>query len=183
MRMVRRSGRGPAGDVAAVFPDREAARAAVEDLCTHGADPRLRTALNEGEARVYELDLGAQVARRVTVGGLVGMPVGAIVGAIVVRLALAGDVLTGLSGLDAVWAGGLPGIVAGLVFGAFAGLVSALWVFEDIDRWWTVRLDDPEVLVVARAHGDERTVRRTLERHGGRTVGVPEGSDSGGRER
>jgi hypothetical protein len=160
--------RGLGGDVAAVFTDRHAAEEAVEDLCAHGADPQLRTAIAGGEDRVYELDLGEQVRRRVVLGALIGLPVGAALGALLVTLTLAGG---GVAGADAIWAGGLPGLVAGLVFGGFAGLVSALWVFDDIDRWMAVNLAAGEVLVIARAHEDPVAVRTILVGHGGRPVG------------
>lgn len=178
--MSTRVARGPRADVAAVFPHRAAAREAAEALCAQGADTHIREALDGHERRVYELDLGAEVRRRVTRGALVGLPAGAVVGALLIIVALAG---TELSGGEAMIAGGLPGLVGGIVFGAFAGLVRALWVFDDIDRWMAVPLRDTEVLVIARDHGDSAAVRRALRAHGGHLVDGATPSRAPGRAR
>jgi len=153
-------------DVAAVFSDRPHATAAVEDLCAADADVHLRVAAQSRERRIYEMNADGELSRSVRAGILAGMPLGAILGIVIVLLATRGDVEL----VRVLAAGGLPGLLGGLLFGGFAGMLRVVWLQEDVDDWADLRLDDEEVLVVARAHGHAEQVRQTLERHGGRFI-------------
>ncbi|HSL74706.1 MAG TPA: hypothetical protein VK853_09565 [Ilumatobacteraceae bacterium] len=152
--------------LAAVFPDRAAATAAIERLLALGlGSQHLGVAAHGDDPVVFEHDEDRDLMRDTEVGALVGAPIGAIAGVALAGLAIPGIGLIGLGGMfalagaSALWGGMIGGYV-----GAAAG-----------DEGWNAHrdltytaLEPGQVLVVVCSHGHADTVRDVMEQHSGR---------------
>jgi hypothetical protein len=152
--------------IAAVFPDRERATAAIDDLRRLGlGSEHLGVAVHGDDSIVFEHDEDAELIRDTETGALVGAPIGAIAGLAVAGLALPGIGLVGLGGMFAfAGASALWGGLIGGYLGAAAG-----------DTTWNVHRDltytpiqQGEVLVVICSHGHADAIDDVVERHSGR---------------
>lgn len=152
--------------LAAIFPDREHATDAVEELRGLGlGSEHLGLAVLGDESIVFEHDEDRDLARDTVVGASVGVSVGAIAGLGLAAVAVPGIGLVGLGGMFAL--AGVSALWAGTV-GAYLGAA----VGED---GWTAHADlgytalrPGEVLVVVCSHGRADVIREVMTRHGGR---------------
>lgn len=165
-------GEGHEPHIGAVFPDREAAEAAVEDLRSSGlADEHLGVAVHDPDRYVFEEDAEKEVAHGVERGVAIGAPLGAIAGMTILALAIPG---IGTLGVGGVLAGGVTGALAGGFWGAYLGLTSEEHILEEEWDWERIRLQPGEVIVVVDQHGHPDDVREIFNRHEGRLVEKPE---------
>ena len=157
--------------VAAVFPGRAEAQAAIEELRALGlGSEHLGVALRTGDQIVFEHDEDAELIRDTAAGAAAGVSVGAIAGLGLAALAIPGVGVIGVGGMFALaGASALWGGVVGAQLGAAVG--------ED---GWTAHADleytalgPDDVLVVVCSHGHADAVRDVVERHGGRWHEVP----------
>jgi hypothetical protein len=152
--------------VGALFPNREAAKAAVTDLRDAGlGDEELATAEWLDGRYVIASHAGRKMGHGVWIGAVVGAVVGGLLGALA----------TGLfwpeaSMVTALIAGGSFLGVTGAVLGAYFGLIrhrQQLWHEED---WAHLEVEQGQVLMVLDAGQKSDIVREIFDRHGGRRV-------------
>lgn len=152
--------------IAAVFPDRATATAAIEHLRSLGlGSEHLGVAVHGADAVVFEHDEDRELVRDTEVGALVGAPVGAIAGLALAGLAVPGIGLVGVGGMFALaGASALWGGLVGGYLGAAAG-----------DEGWNAHRDltytalaPGEVLVVVCSHGHPDAARDVMTQHSGR---------------
>ena len=156
----------------AVFGERAAAEAAVEDLRQLGlADEHLGVAVRQPDGYVFEEDAEADVAHGIEKGIAIGAPIGALAGMTVLALVVPGVGTLGVGGIVA--AGGLSGALAGTYLGAFLGLTTEDHLLEEEWDWERVPLQPGQVLIVVAGHGHPDQVADVLERHGGHLVAKP----------
>lgn len=151
--------------IAASFPDREHASAAVADLCELGLGSEHLGAAVHGDASVvFEHDMDSEWPHDVAVGAVVGAPIGAIAGVAMAALAVPGLGVLGLGGtLAFAGASALWGSLLGGYTGATVGDVG--WTaHEDLSY---AALQPGEVLVVVCSHGHGDAVRDVMRRHDG----------------
>lgn len=159
--------------IGAVFAQRSAAEAAVEDLRRSGlADEHLGVAIHEPGNVVFEGDIEEEVTHKLEMGAAVGAPIGAVAGMTVLALIVPGVGTLGVGGILA--AGAVTGALAGGFWGAYLGLKSEEPAEEDMWDWERIRLQKGEVMVVVDSHGHPEDVQKILERHGGRLVAKPD---------
>jgi hypothetical protein len=152
--------------LAAIFPDRQLAEDAVDELRRLGlGSEHLGLAVRGDDQIVFEHDEDADLARDTVIGASVGMSVGAIAGFGLAALAVPGIGLVGLGGIlaltgvSALWGG-----TVGAYLGAAAGEDG--WSAH-ADLGYTA-LQPGEVFVVVCSHGHADAARDALARHGGR---------------
>jgi hypothetical protein len=151
--------------VAAVFADRAAATAAVDELRALGlGSEHLGVAVRGGESVAFEHDAEAEQLVDTEVGLAAGTSIGAIAGLAMAILPVpgvgaigAGGVLA-LAGASALWGGLLGGY-----FGVAAGEPSRV-AHADIGY---AALEEGEVLVVVCSHGHTDAIRDVMQRHDG----------------
>ena len=152
--------------IAAVFPDRHTATAAIEHLQSLGlGSEHLGVAVHGDDPVVFEHDEDRELLRDTEVGALVGAPVGAIAGVVLAGLTVPGIGLIGLGGMFALaGASALWGGLVGGYLGAAAG-----------DEGWNAHRDltytalaPGEVLVVICSHGHPDAARDVMAQHSGR---------------
>lgn len=167
------AGEGHYPKYGAVFGDRDAAEAAVDDLIRSGlADQHLGVAMKEPTERVFEEDLEAGMSRSLRRGIAIGGPIGAIAGMTLLAVLVPGVGTLGAAGILA--AGGATGALAGGFWGAYLGVKSEEEVMEAEWEWERSPLREGETLVVVDQHGHPEEVTRILTAHGGRIVQSPE---------
>lgn len=156
----------------AVFADRNAAEAAVDDLRRAGlGEQHLGLAIRGPEDQVLEQDVDAELAHGVEKGIAIGAPIGAIAGMTVLALIVPGLGTLGVGGI--LVAGGISGALAGTYLGGFLGLTAEEHVLEEGWDWERLPLQPGQVLVVVAEHGDPDQVTDILQRHGGELVAKP----------
>lgn len=155
--------------IAAVFPSRHAAEAAVDELRRLGlGSDRLGVAVHGDELYTFERDAEGSMERDMAAGAVLGLPIGALAGIALVGLAVPGVGSVGVGGILAAGAagGGLGGAMLGGVLGT-AAAADDLRAHQDLEA---VALEPGQVLVAAAGHGHADAVRAVLERHDGRIV-------------
>jgi hypothetical protein len=149
--------------LAAVFPDRSHAEAAVEALRALGlGSEHLGVAVHGSDTVVFEHDADRELFRDVEVGAAAGAPLGALAGLALATLTVPGIAVGGilaLAGIGAGWGAFLGGSV-GLGVGDKASI-------EHEDMQFAA-LQPGEVLVVVCSHGHPDAIRETMQRHEGR---------------
>jgi hypothetical protein len=152
--------------IAAIFPDRQTATEAVDELRSLGlGSDHLGIAVHSDDVAVFEHDEDEELVRDTETGALIGVPIGAVAGLALAALAVPGIGLIGVGGMFAI--AGASALWGGLV-GAYVGATVG-------DEGWAAHADlsytalEPgEVLVVVCSHGHADTVRGVLVRHAGR---------------
>jgi hypothetical protein len=149
--------------VAAVFPDRDHAEAAVADLRAHGlGSEHLGVAVHGTDSTVFEHDDQAEVLHGMEVGAAVGVPAGFLAGLALFALAVPGLAVGGILGLSAVTAGW------GAFLGAYAGIGAGGRAGSSHAELEQTSLEPGEILVVACRHEPTDDVESIMRRHGGR---------------
>ena len=163
--------------IAAVFPDRDRAGAAVGGLRAIGlGSDHLGVAVQGDDAVVFEHDEAAELAHDTEAGALTGAPLGAIAGIGVALLAVPGIGTIGaggtlaLAGASALW---------GALMGAYTGAAVGESGWESHEDLSFTALEEGEVLVVVCSHGHGDAVREVMRRQGGseRAVEGPSASE------
>jgi hypothetical protein len=152
--------------LAAIFPDRERATAAIDDLRGLGlGSEHLGVAVHGDDSIVFEHDEDQEWVHDAGTGALVGAPIGALAGLVVAGLAVPGIGLVGVGGMFALaGASALWGSLIGGYLGARAG--DEAWNAHH-DLGYTP-LEPGEVLVVVCTHGHAEAIGDVVERHSGR---------------
>ena len=152
--------------VAAVFPSRDEASAAIDALQALGlGSEHLGVAAHSTDAIVFEHDEDAEWVHDTEVGALIGAPVGAIAGLAVAALAIPGIGLVGLGGMFAL--AGTSALWGGLIGGYLgAGAGDDTWNTHH-DLGYTA-LQPGEVLVVVCSHGRTDAINEVVAAHSGR---------------
>jgi hypothetical protein len=152
-----------------VFDSEVSARLAVEELCRTGhADPALHQALASGSHRVCDHDGGSEMARCVTRGMLLAVPLAGVIGALGVALAV------GARGpLPAeLLAGGIPtALLVGPVLGGALGALRGARKTDAHAHSCASPLDSAAVLVVVPTT-DVAEVTALMRRLGGALIGA-----------
>jgi hypothetical protein len=146
---------------------REQAEAAIADLRRLGLrDDDIGLALPEpGRYLVPDTDTADTVTRMET-GAAIGTPLGTIAGIGIMAALSAAAGPIGLGGLLLV--GAVGGSLWGAFFGTFGGVLAKVrWNIAE-DRWCEIPLGGADILVVARAGGEDEAVRRSMQHHGAR---------------
>jgi len=159
--------------IAAVFPDRETATAAIEHLRSLGlGSEHLGVAVHGDDSIVFEHDEDRELVRDTEVGTLVGAPIGAIAGVALAGLVVPGIGLIGLGGMFAL--AGASALWGGLI-GGYVGATAG-------DEGWNAHrdltytaLEPGEVLVVVCSHGHPDAARDVMTRHSGRVHPITPG--------
>jgi len=152
--------------IAAVFPDRDTATAAIEHLQSLGlGSEHLGVAIHGDDPVVFEHDEDRELLRDTEVGALAGAPIGAIAGVALAGLTVPGIGLIGLGGMFAL--AGASALWGGLV-GGYVGAAAG-------DEGWNAHRDltytalaPGEVLVVVCSHGHAGAIEDVVEQHSGR---------------
>jgi hypothetical protein len=152
--------------LAAVFPDRQHAAEAVDELRSLGlGSEHLGVAVHGGDTVVFEHDATAELLHDAGVGAAAGAPIGAIAGLSLAALTVPGIGALAVGGVLALaGASAMLGGVLGAYLGALVG--ESGWI-EHEDIGYT-KLAEGEVLVVVCSHGHGDAVTRILQHHGGR---------------
>ena len=154
--------------IAAVFPDRAHAEAAVDDLRAIGlGSEHLGIAVRSDDTVVFEHDTDAERLTASAVTAAAGVPLGLLAGIGLAALVVPGIAVGGFLALAGVGAGW------GAMLGGFLGLTlddRAVREHETLE--WTP-LAPGEVLVVACTHGRDDEITDILGRHDGRTRAIP----------
>ena len=152
--------------IAAVFPDRASATAAIEQLRSLGlGSEHLGVAIHGADPFVFEHDEDRELLRDTEVGAIAGAPIGAIAGLALAGLTVPGIGLIGLGGMFAL--AGASALWGGLV-GGFVGAAAG-------DEGWNAHRDltytalaPGEILVVVCSHGHADAIAEVVEQHSGR---------------
>ena len=152
--------------VAAVFPTREQAEAAIEDLRSQGfADDDIGLVVPEpGRYRVEDHE-SEEIGRGIVTGAAIGVPIGSLAGLALAAVAVPGVGVLGLSGLAI---GLLGGGFWGAFIGSFGGLVARIAAGADEEHWCEIPVDSSEILVIAQAGASFSEAHRVMHRHGAR---------------
>lgn len=159
----------PEEHVGALFPGRESARAAVEQLHRAGVvDEAFEAAVGGGGSHLFEEDISSEVAHAVTRGIAVGIPIGAAVGAMFIPViaAVAGTTV----GIAGGVAGAMAGAFVGAYFGAFFGFAARSPAMAEELAWELTRVARGEVLVIVEDHGRRHQVEEILTTNDGRLI-------------
>ena len=156
--------------VAAVFPDRASAEAAVEALRELGlGSDHLGVAVHGPEHVAFERDEERLVAKDATAGVAVGASAGLLAGLALSALVFPGFAVLGVAGLFAIGAGTSFG---GAMLGGYLGLASADRAFTSHDEIRDTPLQPGEVLIAVLAHGRRDEEAAIMRRHGGRLLSL-----------
>jgi hypothetical protein len=154
--------------IAAVFADRDSAKAAVDDLRQLGlGSDRLGLAVREAADRAFERDAETDVIHDTEVGVAAGAIVGYLAGLTIAAVALIPGGVVGLGGILAL---GIPTGLGGAVLGGFLGDAVADRSFTEREELDSVPLEPGQVLVAACSHGHADAVKEVMERHGGQLL-------------
>ena len=149
--------------VAAVFPSRETAEAAVADLREIGlGSEHLGIAVHQSEPAVFEHDEAADLAKSTEAGVATGAVLGFLGGMLLFGLAVPG---LGAGGILALGAAGATG---GAMTGGFWGVFASSDEFDEHEDLRQTSLNAGEVLVVACSHNHRQAVEDAFLRHAGR---------------
>ncbi len=155
--------------VAAVFDDRSAAEAAVDELRALGiADEHLGVAVHDPDQRIFEDDVEHDEIVAIAKGAAVGVPIAVLAGMATAAVALPGIGSVAAAGLLA--AAGAASAPVGAFVGGLVGVASADSELEERRAWEEHHLRPGDTLVVARSHDRPNLVRDVLEKHGGTYV-------------
>jgi len=156
--------------IAAVFPDRTSAEAAIEDLREVGlGSEHLGVAIHDSDRVVFERDEELDMFHDVEAGVGAGAALGFLGGMLLFAFAGPGTLVAG--GIAAL---GAAGGIGGAMLGGFAGVAAANEEFDEHQHLRETRLQPGEVMVVACAHAHAAQVEGALQRHGGRLVAIGE---------
>jgi hypothetical protein len=156
--------------VAAIFPDRERAAAAIDDLRRLGlGSEHLGVAVHGQDAILFEHDEDQELVRDTETGALLGAPIGAIAGLAVAALAVPGIGLVGVGGMFAL--AGASALWGGLI-GGFVGAAAGDGAWNAHHDLGYTALEPGEVLVVVCSHGHADAIGQVAERHEGRLHAV-----------
>ena len=152
--------------IAAVFPDRASATAAIEQLRSLGlGSEHLGIAIHGADPFVFEHDEDLELVHDTEVGALAGAPIGAIAGLALAGLTVPGIGLIGVGGIFAL--AGASALWGGLI-GAYVGAATG-------DEGWNAHRDltytalaPGEILVVVCSHGHADAIAEVVEEHSGR---------------
>lgn len=157
--------------IVAVFPDRTAAEAAVDELRQLGlGSDHLGVAVRGPGQLAFEHDADADVGHDVEVGAGAGAVTGALAGFALFGLLVP---VVGPVGVGGLLAFGAATGFGGAMLGGYIGVAAedrALTAHECIAR---TRLEPDEVLVAVCSHGHVETVEDVLQRHGGELRSAP----------
>jgi hypothetical protein len=148
--------------IAAVFPDRVHAEAAVEDLLAIGlGSEHLGLAVRTDEPVVFEHDTEAERVRSSVATAAIGAPVGLLAGLGLAALVVPGIAVGGFLALAGVGAGW------GAMLGGFLGLTLDDRANREHDRLEWTPLAPGEVLVAVCSHGRDTEVTSIMRQHHG----------------
>ena len=151
--------------VAAIFDDRSAAHAIVDEL--HGVgidDEKIGLALREGSPRAFERDAEVEEVHDAEVGAAAGTAIGFLAGMSIAALAM---VPGGLIGLGGVLAAGGGAALGGAMLGGYIGVGAGNRAFDERAEFANIPLEPGQTLVAVCSHGDPASVESIMERHGG----------------
>jgi hypothetical protein len=152
--------------IAAVFADRHAAEAAIDDLREIGlGSEHLGVAIHHTDAVVFERDEEADLTHDVEADAETGALVGFLGGMLLFAVAVPGIGTLGAGGIAAL--GAASGFGSAML-GGYLGVAAANEEFEQHERLRETPLQPGEILVVACSHGHPDLVERSFQRHGGR---------------
>lgn len=151
--------------IAAVFPDRGAAEAAVEQLSEMGlGSDHLGVAVRGPEQTVFERNEEAVMARRAGSGLAAGGTLGFLGGMALTAIAIPGLAPIGIGGLFAI--GAASGFGSAML-GGYLGIASADRGFHAHREIRSTPLDPDEVLVAVLSHGQRDEIESVMRDHGG----------------
>ena len=156
-------------EIAAVFPNRSDAEAAVDELYDAGvADDHLWRTVRSSRHMVMDDDMDRVVFRSIGHWIALCLPLGAIAGVVLAYFGAtaAGEAITPITLL----AGAFGGFMGGVFFGSVIGIIRRDDVLYGHDRWTDVPLDADEMLVVTHTHGRDDLVKEVFTEHHGRFV-------------
>ncbi len=149
--------------VAAIFPNREAAEAAVADLREIGlGSEHLGVAVHQSGAVVFERDEEVGLAHSTEAGAGTGAVLGFLGGMLLFGLAVPG---LGVGGILALGAASATG---GALTGGYWGVFASSDEFDEHEDLRHTTLADDEVLVVACSHDRQQAAEDAFLRHAGR---------------
>lgn len=151
--------------IAAVFPDRESAEAAVTELRDQGlGSDHLGVAVHGPDHVAFERDEEAVLGSEAVMGTAAGASLGALAGMALTALAIPGLAPLGIGGLFAI--GAATGF-GGAMLGGFLGIAAADEAFTAHGEIRETPLESGEVLVAVLAHGEGGTVESVMQRNSG----------------
>lgn len=151
--------------VAAVFPNRESAAAAVAELGDLGlGSDHLGVAVHGPSQVAFERDEEVVLGSHAVAGTAAGASLGALAGMALTALVLPGLAPLGVAGLFAV---GTASGFGGAMLGGFLGIAAADGAFSAHGEIRRTPLEPGEVLVAVLAHGETATVESVMQRNGG----------------
>lgn len=154
--------------ITAVFPGREPAEAAVEELRALGlGSEHLGVAVHQGPHVAFEHDAQAELIHDTEIGAQTGAVVGVLTGLALVGLAIPAVGTVGVGGLLAI---GVAGGFGGATLGSYIKTAAAKDSLTVHQQLAATPLGPHEVLVAACSHGHPETVQTVLQRHGGRRL-------------
>jgi hypothetical protein len=149
--------------IAAVFPDRDLAEAAVDELRALGlGSDHLGIAVRSDDHVVFEHDIESETMHDIGVAAAVGVPVGFVAGLALAALAVPGLAVGGLLALAGVGAGW------GGFLGSYVGLAAEERTRGEHEEIEMTPLGPGEVLVVVCSHGHAEAVYEVMRRYQGR---------------
>lgn len=154
--------------VAAVFPDRDSAEGAVEELRAMGLGSDHLGVAVHGEGRiVFERDEEVIVGSDAAAGTVAGAGLGALAGMALTALAIPGLAPLGIGGLFAI--GAATGF-GGAMLGGFLGIAAADEAFSAHGEIRETPLEPGEVLLAVLDHGRGDEVEEAMRSNGGRLL-------------
>jgi hypothetical protein len=154
--------------VAAVFADRSAAQAALDELRQLGlGNDRLGVAIREGVSHAFERDAETELGHDTATGAVTGGAIGFLAGLSIAAVAL---VPGGVIGLGGILAFGAVGGFGGAYFGAFFGEAAGERALTEREELAATPLEPGQVLVATCTHGHPATMQAIMERHGGQLL-------------
>jgi hypothetical protein len=152
--------------VAAVFPRRSSAEAAVDELRQLGlGSDRLGVAVHGDQLVSFERDAERDLERDTGIGIGAGVVGGFLAGFALMGLAVPGIGLVGVGGLLAL---GAASGFGGAFLGGYLGVAAGDRAFTVHEQLAAVALAPGEVVVAVCSHGHPAEVERVFQRHGGR---------------
>lgn len=156
--------------IAAVFPNRDAAEAAVDELTGMGlGSDHLGVAVRGPASTAFERDEEAVLARRASSGVAAGGALGLLGGMALTAIAIPGLAPLGIGGLFAI--GAASGFGSAML-GGYLGIASADRAFHAHREIRSTPLEPDEVLVAVLAHGQREEIESVMQRHEGRLLSL-----------
>ena len=154
--------------VAAIFPTREAATAAIDQLRAAGlGSEHLGLAVRSGDRVIFERDEDADLAHDALQGTAIGASVGYLAGLALFAATVPGIGLGGMLALAGSTAMG------GGMIGGYVGLGEGDEEFAEHAEFASRPLEPNEILVVACSHQRPEAVRAALSTREGRLIELP----------